>query len=530
MIKTMIVEDDFLARSYLKQLNAWHRAGYQIAADVRDGEEALAAMEGLEPEVLITDISMPLMNGIELIRRVRETNRAVYIIVLSCHDDFEYVKEAMRLGADEYVLKNSLNEDSLYELLLHTSRQLEEKQAKLKKSDEAKRLAEMGRHSLKYHFFKGLLSGRFTSEQREEKRLEAGIRASYTNSAAILLFIPLWEELKHRHAEIDLQQYSQSLLQRLKSEIQREHRRRGDAAESAELLYLGEGRLCCFLDMSDLHRSSLMRQRLSAAAAACLRCSREEEYEIRIGVSAICFGAEGIRQAYDQAQSMVKLSFYEDGILYYEESPQIGNTLPKEAEELLEHASDFVRRRSYDELEREIQKACGLFRQQHTDPDLVLRWLRSMESRLNLEKTPSQITKADQLVALCEACKKQLSADRQKPLPAHVSAAVRCAADYLQAHYKEPIGLADAAKAAGLNPAYLSYLFKQELGIGFSAYLLELRMECAKALLLDTNDKIKDIACQAGFNDYHYFSKAFKKINGCSPLTYRRNQGESRPI
>lgn len=127
MIRTVIVDDDFLVRSYLKQLNAWERAGYQIVADARDGEEALTAVEQLGPEVVITDISMPLMDGIELIRRIRETNHTVYIIVLSCHDDFEYVKEAMKLGADEYVLKNSLNEDSLYEMLVHTARQLQDK-------------------------------------------------------------------------------------------------------------------------------------------------------------------------------------------------------------------------------------------------------------------------------------------------------------------------------------------------------------------------------------------------------------------
>ena len=77
MIRTVIVDDDFLVRSYLRQLKAWERADYQIVADARDGEEALTAVEELGPQVVITDISMPLMDGIELIRRIRETNRTV---------------------------------------------------------------------------------------------------------------------------------------------------------------------------------------------------------------------------------------------------------------------------------------------------------------------------------------------------------------------------------------------------------------------------------------------------------------------
>lgn len=103
-----------------------------------------------------------------------------------------------------------------------------------------------------------------------------------------------------------------------------------------------------------------------------------------------------------------------------------------------------------------------------------------------------------------------------------LGASVRRAVDYVHAHYKEQIGLPEAAETAGLNPAYLSFLFKQEMGVGFSAYLLELRMEYAKALLCNTNDKIKTVASRAGFNDYHYFSKAFKKMNGCSPVEYRK--------
>ena len=93
---------------------------------------------------------------------------------------------------------------------------------------------------------------------------------------------------------------------------------------------------------------------------------------------------------------------------------------------------------------------------------------------------------------------------------------------YIREHFKEQIGLQEVADAVGLNFAYLSYLFKQEMGIGFSGFLLELRVEYAKNLLKNTSYKIKDVAVESGFNDYHYFSKAFKRLNGVSPAEYRR--------
>ena len=126
MRKTLIVDDDHLVRSYLKILPSWERAGFSIEADARDGEEALGILERADMDLLVTDISMPLMDGIELIRRVRQENQRVYIIVLSCHDEFAYVKDALKEGADDYVLKNTLNEDSLLQLLEAAAQKMEE--------------------------------------------------------------------------------------------------------------------------------------------------------------------------------------------------------------------------------------------------------------------------------------------------------------------------------------------------------------------------------------------------------------------
>ena len=117
MRKALLADDDFLVRSYLKMLSSWEKAGFEITADVRDGEEALEVLDREKIDLVVTDIAMPLMDGIELIREIRRKYPDIYVIVLSCHDEFEYVKKAMKEGADEYVLKNTLNEESLYTVL-----------------------------------------------------------------------------------------------------------------------------------------------------------------------------------------------------------------------------------------------------------------------------------------------------------------------------------------------------------------------------------------------------------------------------
>ena len=149
MFRTLLVDDDFLVRTYLKTLSSWERAGYEITQDVQDGEEALDVMKQKEIDVVITDISMPVMDGIELIRHIRQEMENIYIIVFSCHDDFEYVKEAMRLGADEYVLKNALDEENLYEVLNKSKKQIENRKEKTSEQIRNKKLLKIGSHTMK---------------------------------------------------------------------------------------------------------------------------------------------------------------------------------------------------------------------------------------------------------------------------------------------------------------------------------------------------------------------------------------------
>lgn len=237
--------------------------------------------------------------------------------------------------------------------------------------------------------------------------------------------------------------------------------------EDAECVYLGEGIFCCFLDMLDLHRDSLMKQRLTATATACFRCCMEEEYEFGVGVSSVCFGEEGIRHAYQQAREMIKINFYEEaGILYYGDSPEIGKVLPREAQELSDRAAEFVKCRQYEAMEDGFRKVLHICRMRHTDPRLILHWLKAMDERLGIGRGQEEyagIIGAGQLMEICEDYRQRLFTRQPREIPEHAGTSVRRVVDYLQAHYKEQIGLSEAAE---LNPAYLSFLFKQEMGGG----------------------------------------------------------------
>ncbi len=549
MRKALLADDDFLVRSYLKMLSSWEKAGFEITADVRDGEEALEVLDREKIDLVVTDIAMPLMDGIELIRAIRKKYPDIYVIVLSCHDEFDYVKKAMKEGADEYVLKNTLNEESLYTVLEaaeeHIRKSMEEADVKEQKQQtqehvDMKKVAgednnadadgktgektdQTENMNEKFLFFNQVLAGTLSGEEREEKRIQAGIRGKYKNSAVIVIKReeteytddPLEEARKEQHS-LEFYRYMQEKLRS----------RTGESETEKEIIYLGNGTYCCFLDLSDEYKSSVMYQQLTGTASACYKICTEEEEVYKIGVSNICIGADALRQAYQQARLMIKNSFYEkDGIAYYEVDKVMGKELPKEAEALLEEAELLKKKSEKDKFISMAEAAVQAFKKERCDSQLVRQWFRKLEHKLQADST-----KVDQHFRYIGEVKKELEHLTEQvfecieaDIPDDLSQPVKIAADYASRHYREAVGLGDAAEAAGVNSTYLSYLFSQEMGIGFANYLLNLRMEHAKKLLRESNLKMWQVAEESGFNDYHYFSKVFKKAEGMSPAQYRKH-------
>ena len=159
------------------------------------------------------------------------------------------------------------------------------------------------------------------------------------------------------------------------------------------------------------------------------------------------------------------------------------------------------------------------FKKERCDSQLVRQWFRKLEHKLQVDGS-----RADQHFGYIGEVKKELEHLAEQAfecgepnIPEDLSQAVKIAADYAARHYREAVGLGDAAEVAEVNSTYLSYLFSQEMGIGFAGYLLKLRIEYAKKLLRETNLKMWQVAEQSGFNDYHYFSKVFKKSEKMSP-------------
>lgn len=518
MKRTVIVDDDHLVRSYLKMLSSWERAGFQIDGEARDGEEALSMLSHMDIDLLVTDISMPLVNGIELIRELRRVNQRIYIIALSCHDEFEYVKDAMKEGADDYVLKNTLNEDSLYRLLEGVAGKMAEKERREQERERLELLARAGDRQLKFTYFSKVIGEDLSPEEEERERNRAGLRGPYRSCGVVSMRLERWEE-----ADSGRRRYCQELLRRITETLRGE-----EGGKRLEAVYWGKGVFYGFVDLSDLRDGRAMRRELTGAALACARICSGEPHPFGVGVSGPCIGPEAVRTAYRQVNELMKLRFYlRQEILYYDAGRKTGTRVPEEARSLLERVEEYRLLGDRDRFLKACQEAGESFERALVDSRLVRQWLRALEQKAGISRSGEERDPA-----AMEEVYQRLREDgqllyRAAPVPEGVSRAVSAAAEFVQDHYKEPVGLTEAALAAGLNPAYLSYLFHKEMEIGFSNFLLNRRIACAMELLSGTNLKIREVAEQSGFHDYHYFSKAFKKKTGLSPAEYRKRAAES---
>lgn len=502
MKKVLLVDDDALVRMFLRQIIPWEAEGFTVAGDARDGEEALEMAARFSPDLVVADVSMPTLDGVELVRRLRGSGFPGGIIMLSCHDDFEYVKNAMQLGADEYLLKNHLSPDSLRTALQTVA----EKRGSVQAAPALEKLAQKGRRALQQETVERLLSGDAAGEEQPILR-EAGFSGRYAVCTAALLRVP---------QEANWQNVFELCCQIASA---------GDLTD-VEAVQVGRHGCAFLLDLtgqpSEMARIERAR---SLAARVELGLKSYLQLETAMGVSRPCSGAHAVSEALRQAGDALVTAFYGPATYWFgDPESQLTETVPEEAERFLETLPALL---SGDAVTLEAAYAGTLaaFAKARTSPGAVLSWLQDCDAKAGVSRSPKKYASlaglGDYQACAGDFLSRQHSlADEQ--LPRSLSPQVAAAVRYLQAHFAEPVTLGDAASAAGFHPSYFSTIFKQELGIGFSDYLTDLRLSWVRRQLLESSGTIKDIAQRAGFLDYRHFCKTFKKKTGLSPAEYRK--------
>ncbi len=529
---TIVIADDEaeLRQALIRRIN-WKEIGFEVVGEAENGAEALELVEKLEPDLLLTDVRMPFMSGIELARAVREIRPNIQIAFLSGFDDFTYAQQAIQYNIISYILKPV------------SSKELTEELKKIKQKIDVKfeeftrKNAEQEQQNLMV-FFMPLLLDSFSDvqgEEREEALIQEAVRRGFIKPEHV-----------HMHYTVLVTSFGDNKGNNYTSE---------NGVNAVNLIlrkyiryvsFYTEGRVVSLLAGT---RTSLSKYLHIIVEDISQSVRRIMNLTASIGVSRMVPGLGHCHEAYLEAMDALGYARRSDtGVAFISDIERTAvldqetvQAAVNEIESLLRSGTEEELRacseRLFEELEQEdtpamniqlvmVQLIAAVFR--------VVNAVADSEAIQNLQKTSPLLGQLffenpremeERYLAFCLAAR-ELAAEHRKK-----SGSVICdrALSIMESRFMDPeLSLNSISGEICVSPNYLSTLIKRSTGSTFIDLLTRKRMETAKKLLLETSMKIREISEKCGYNDQHYFSYCFKKYEGISPNACRRKHEEGQ--
>ena len=530
MLKVFLAEDEFVIREGIKNNINWVDHGYEFCGEAGDGELAYSMIQKTQPDILITDIRMPFMDGLTLSRMVKAQFPQIEIILLTGYEDFEYAKEAIRIGVASYLSK-PISGDNLLKEIDCVGEKIIKKQ---REQEIAKRYEEdmKERKELdKQEFFEELVTG----SKELSYLLDKASKLSIDLSALCynIMIVKIWSK-KH-----DVSEYSDSVL-KVEDGIKEIIERRDAIIFDLKL----QGKAILFKgDNSDF---------LMETINDCVREMKTlfaEHPNIRyFGGIGQCVGRiTDIPQSFNWASrafSHIYLSSGNDFVFGTSEILGIANENiilsevdPKHIDRKL--IREFLRRGDTSETEYFLQEFFNgmgknamrsTMLRQYIAMDVYFCVNDFIKTELMLDMDESdELIPARELMAdeesTCDYLKKLINTAitlRKDNCQSQYRDVVNQVINYIEENYgMEELSLNHLAAYVNFSPNHLSAVFRQQTGQTFIKYLTDFRMEKAKELLLTTSKKSNEVGLLVGYKDPHYFSYLFKKTQGLTTTQYR---------
>ena len=523
MRRVLIVDDDFIVRTYLKQMIDWKSEGFALLGDAKNGKEALDICLKEKPDIVITDMSMPIMDGMGLIKALKEHNISANILVLSCHDDFAYVKEAMQLGIDDYLLKNDLTPESLLNVL----HKIKPKQIIADDTNDeqvsTEELIAMGKRKLQTDFFRSFGNVQLKDDKAlQELANKANINSKFAMANACLIEIDQWKQRLDILEHEDLVNFYQAFKEMCQN-ICNNH----EGMNIKVNVYIFQTEMyskywSILFDFVDTNSLANINKYLQIVADKINTFSmRYFNLQTRCYLTSTQKSLASLKQHYHNLFALLPCKFYVDSKIISEENMIELTALVQESTHML--ITNLAKALIKDEAV--FTETWKIFIEELSQKQYNLSCLKQIAIELAVELNTKfklnweEITDFAKFIAKLNqrllALREELQAkDIEHP-------AIRNALNWIDEHYREPISQQIVADFVHLNPAYFSTLFKKSMGTTFSDYLINYRLDKVKNRLTTDSNKIKTIAQEEGFADYQYFCKVFKRIIGVSPSEYR---------
>ncbi len=516
MYKIFIVDDEYRVKERIMSLTEWEDSPYIFCGEASDGEMALSLIQQTKPHIVLMDIEMPFMSGIEVATILRTTMPWVRIVLLSGYNEFSYAQEAVKLGISDYLLK-PIRFKKLKEALDKVVADIEKEQEAYRHHMKLEESLQSVEHIKKDALFEALICGR--ADSSEVIRTFLTYHIDMVSNFYVVIDVKIISE-----EGIDFAQVQQFCLQQL------------DKLINALWYYHLEDRLIVLLKGSNYEE---LKERAFGVAevirdALCF----ESAPQVAIGIGNVVDRIGRIPNSFRHANKACSYlgHFLLGQIVFYED---IDTQLLEHIEEKRLHHLK-VGRLGLDEIDEYIH---SVLRLNDNSPSLI-SYARIMniifecvEIVAGLGGVPKEVlpevkeqqlielatVKSDELTTILTQFLQQTIGFKQNNGGEKYGVTIGDAKAYIQEHYTEPnLSLHMVAEHVYMSPNHFSTIFSNETNRTFIEYLTHMRLKKAEELLRTTEMKLADIAYAIGYNEPQYFSFIFKKHRGISPSIYRK--------
>ncbi len=538
MLRVFLVEDESIIRETLRDTVPWAQCGYSFAGEAGDGEMALPLIRQAKPDVLITDIRMPFMDGLALSRLVLQEFPDMKVIIISGYDDFEYARQAIGIGVERYLLK-PITKNALMTVLDEVREKIEGERARMNYTAQFRREAQDYEQYARRRLFEEIVSGRLPVPQIYERAEKLGLDLrAQAFTIALISAVPDQHGVADGYSEPSARirdglvahflKYPEYILFRWSLSTYALVIK-GDSDKIDETVRRCVSKVQELYETYDPEQNWYVAagkptQRLSTLSECFNEVSRLWAYRHIVPSQHILTGETvSLLTAPDTENDLENLDVSKL-------SPAVLTGVMQDAG--AQEVSSFV-----DEYINSLGDATGfkpfcqylMLSVRFTATEFVKGLGISQKDFLSalscLDMVGQNVTRDDLNRYLSDILLRAIEL-RDKAAGRQYRSLLKQAVCYIDANFQnEDISLNRVAKEVNISANYLSAVFSQEMGTTFVEYLTAKRMEKARELLHDSELRSGEIALAVGYKDPHYFSFLFKKTQGCTPREYRAGKG-----
>lgn len=532
MLKVFLIEDESIVREGLRDNIPWEEYGFVLAGEASDGEMALPMIRKIKPDILITDIKMPFMDGLEISRIVSRELPNTKIIIISGYDDFKFAQQAIEVHVDQYLVKPVLRVPMI-RALEQTKRRIEEEQEQhsfLRKYSQETREYE---HYSRRIFFEHLTDGSLSAAEarRQARDLDINLEAAGYNLVLFTL-----------QPGVAKSEYSESVAM-LYDELIQDLLRRPE-----QILFRWNLFSYAVLIKGDKQsQAELTRRCVDTIQRRCEMTTVPLDWYVAVGIPVATL--EELPACFAQVNHLLSLRHMLQGQHVLTQEAAAAYPAEGRSQDLIDSGPfDPMVLRSF--IQSGMKNEIDGFTSDLMDKlgealrSMLFRHYLMVSVRINaiaalqtmgcstepLELPPMAIDMGDEQLRVYIARVLELALQiRDDESQKQNSSIIENAIKFIDQNYSdESISLNVVAKAINISANYLSAVFSHKMGISFVEYLTQKRMDKAKHLLRNTGKRSGEIAYEVGYKDPRYFSFVFKKTQGCTPRNYRAGEKNSK--